>query len=141
MSNLTKRNEMGNMSFPSLFKNSLLSDFFDSEMPAVNIKETKKDFKVEVSTPGYDKGDINLKIDKNILIISAKKQDNKEEKGEDEKILRQEFSSSSFYQSFTIPENVDTEKIAATQKNGVLKIVLPKMEHAPEDKKRIIEIK
>ncbi len=143
MSNLMRRRERGML--PSFFNRNWDNDFFnnfmESDVPAVNVKENDKEFKLEISAPGYDKEDINISIDKNILTISAKKEMNNEEKGEDDKILRQEFTSSSFYRSFTLPDNIDTEHIDANEKSGVLKIILPKMEKAPEEKKRKIEIK
>lgn len=138
-----RRRERGML--PSFFNRNWDNDFFnnfmESDVPAVNVKENDKEFKLEISAPGYDKEDINISIDKNILTISAKKEMNNEEKGEDDKILRQEFTSSSFYRSFTLPDNIDTEHIDANEKSGVLKIILPKMEKAPEEKKRKIEIK
>ncbi|MCD8044277.1 MAG: Hsp20 family protein [Tannerellaceae bacterium] len=128
--------------FPGLFGRFPGVDFFNMEndLPAVNVKENDKEFNLEVSVPGYDKGDINVDIDKNVLTISAKKETNNEEK-DGEKVLRQEFSSSTFFRSFTIPENIDTEKIEAKQENGVLNISLPKLDKALEDKKKKIEIK
>lgn len=144
MNGLMKRNERNGL-FPSFFNrywdNDFFNNFMESDVPAVNVKENKKEFKLEISVPGYEKGDISLNVENNVLTISAKKETKNEEKGEDEKVLRQEFTSSSFYRSFTLPENIDTENILAKEKNGVLKISLPKMEKAPEDRRKKIEIK
>lgn len=144
MNGLVRRHDKGG-SFPSFFNrywdNDFFNNFMESDIPAVNVKENKKEFKLEISAPGYEKGDISLNVENNILTISAKKESKNEEKGEDEKVLRQEFTSSSFYRSFTLPENIDTENISAKEKNGVLKISLPKMDKAPEDKRKKIEIK
>lgn len=143
MSNLIRRHERRD-AYPSLFRhlfeNDRFNGFFEGDLPAVNVKETKKEFKLEISAPGFEKGDISLSVDNNVITISAKKEERSEEKGEDETVLRQEFSSASFFRQFTLPDGVDTEKIEATEKNGVLKITLPKMEKALEDKKRQIEI-
>lgn len=131
--------------FPVLFDKFIGDDFFSGfdagTVPAVNVKETKTQFKMEVSAPGFDKGDFEVKVDKNVLTISASKQASSEEKDEDEKILRQEFVSSTFSRSFTLPENIDTEKIDAKEKNGVLTIKLPKKEAAPEKAVKKIAIK
>lgn len=133
------------LGFPSFFNrywdDNLLGDFSEEDLPAVNVKENKKEFKVEVSVPGYEKEDIQIDVNKNVLTISAKKELKKEEKDEEDKVLRQDFSVSSFYRSFTLPENVDTEKIQAKEKNGILKLTLPKMEKALEDRKKRIDIK
>jgi HSP20 family protein len=144
MGNLMKRNDRNGL-FPAIFNRYWDDDFFNNfmgaDLPAVNVKENKKEFKLEISAPGFEKNDIALNVENNVLTISAKKEMKNEEKGEDEKVLRQEFTSSSFYRSFTLPENIDTEHISAKEKNGVLKISLPKLEKALEDKKKKIEIK
>lgn len=127
--------------FNRLFDDDFFSDFVAKDVPAVNIKETAKGFKLEISAAGFEKGDFNIEVDKNILKISASKEFSSEEKGEDEKILRQEFSSSAFTRSFTLPENIETEKIEAKEKSGILTVKLPKKEYAAETAVRKIEIK
>lgn len=123
---------------PPVWEDDLMS-FFNEPFPAVNFSESGKDYKLEVSVPGYEKRDISLKVEKNVISISAHKE-SKEEKS-DEKILRREFQTSSFQKSFTLPDNVNTNKIAASQKDGVLTIILPKQEKAVEDAVKKIEIK
>ena len=130
--------------YPSFFERFFGDDFFGgftNSLPAVNVKETKKDFKLEISAPGFEKEDFNIEVDKDVLKISAAKQESHEEKDEDEVVIRQEFSSSMFSRSFTLPEHVDTEKIEAKEKNGVLTIKLPKMENAKENVVKRIAIK
>lgn len=143
MSNLIRRNERGR--FPSFFNRNWENDFFkgswENDLPALNVKENEKEFKLEISAAGFDKGDFNIEVNKDILTVSAKKEIDDEEKDENDKVLRQEFSYSTFSRSFTLPDNIDTEKIEAELKNGVLNVVLPKMEKAPEDSKKQIEIK
>lgn len=144
MSNQLKRFNPRRGFLPSLFNVSddFFTDFFNgSSLPAANIVENKKEFRVELSAPGFNKDDFKIEIDKNVLTVSANTENSREEKDEDEKMLRREFYSSSFSRSFVLPENIDTEKIGAEQKDGVLKISLPKMEHAPEDRVKKIEIK
>ena len=94
-----------------------------------------------MSVPGFNKDEFKVEIEKNILTISATHESKREEKNEDEKIHRQEFYSNSFSRSFVLPENINTEHISAEQKEGVLKISLPKIENMPEDKVKKIEIK
>lgn len=131
--------------YPAIFRRFFNDDYFsrfaETALPAVNVKETKTAFKLEVSAPGFDKKDFNVSVDKNILTISAAKEFSTEEKDDDEKILRQEFSSSTFSRSFTLPEHVDTEKIEAKEKNGVLTLKLPKRADAKEKAVKKIEIK
>lgn len=131
--------------FPSVLNNylndDLFNNFFEGELPAVNVVETDKSFNIELSVPGYNKEDINIEIEKNLLKISAQNEIKKEEKDDNKKVLRQEFRKSSFTRSFTIPENIDTENISAVQKDGILQISLPKMVKALEDKIKKIDIK
>lgn len=118
--------------YPALLNRFFDDDFFsrfaETSMPAINVKETKSAFKLEVSVPGFDKEDVNVGVDKNILTISAKKESSHKEKGDDEKILREEFTSSSFYRSFTLPEHVDTEKIEAKKEKRSLDDQTPETE-------------
>ncbi|NDV96046.1 Hsp20/alpha crystallin family protein [Dysgonomonas sp. 521] len=130
--------------FPTFFSNYLNDDMFnfvEGNLPATNVSENEKAFNIELSVPGFKKEDIKIEIEKNVLKISAQNEVKSEEKDENEKVLRQEFRTSSFSRSFTIPENVDTENIVAAQKDGVLQVTLPKLDKALEDKVKKIEIK
>lgn len=128
--------------FESYLNDDFFKNFFDNEnMPATNISENNKEIKLELSVPGYGKRDINIEVEKNILRISAKIEDKKEEKDENEKVWRQEFTSASFARSFTLPENIDTENIVANHKDGILTLSLPKLNQAPEDRVKKIEVR
>ena len=96
--------------------------------PAVNIKETDKDFQIEIAAPGMTKDDFAIRVDNDeeLVIALEKKHEHKEEKKHDENDLRREFSYTSYHQAFTLPENIDVENIKANMTNGVLGIVLPK---------------
>ncbi len=97
-------------------------------MPAVNITENKDDFLVSLAAPGLKKDDFKIDIDGNMLTISSEKEENKEEK--DKKYTRKEYSYSSFSRTFTIPEDVNRDKIEAKYEDGVLKLMLPRKEEA-----------
>ncbi|WP_050708791.1 Hsp20/alpha crystallin family protein, partial [Dysgonomonas sp. HGC4] len=114
--------------------------FEGSGLPAANVVENKDEFRVELSVPGFNKDDFNVEVEKNVLIISAKQESKQEEKDKEEKLIRQEFRSSSFSRSFVLPENVDMEQISAQYKDGVLKLSIPKLNKTPEDKIKRIEI-
>ena len=130
----TRKNQYNNAWLPSIF-----DDFFNDEFmgvpvsrqfatPATNIRETEKDYSIQVAAPGMTKEDFHLDINENgELVISLEKKGGKkdEEKGT---WLRREFSYSSFSQRFVIPEDVELEKIAAKMENGILSIDLPKKE-------------
>ncbi len=127
---------------------SWLGDFFADDfdlidkvatVPAVNIKERRKDFVIEMDVPGMDKNDFDIEIDNNVLTISAKKQEEKQE--EDEKYTKREFYYNEFKRVFTLPETVDDEKIDANYKNGILKITIAKKPEAQTKPTKKIAIK
>lgn len=109
--------------------------FFGETLPAVNVREAKDNFHVEVAAPGYKKDDFHVTAENGILTISAEtKQETREEKGD---YTRQEFSCSSFSRSFTLPDNTSTEDIKAHYEDGLLKIELKKMESSVPVRKEI----
>lgn len=146
MSYLMRRDERES-SLPDLFNrvfgSDFFGDFFEGDVPAINVKEKKKRYELEVSVPGFEKEDFEVKVEKNILTISGERTHQTEESEGEEKgrLLRKEFSSRSFCRSFTLPENIDTESIAVKYRNGILDIKLPKMEKAEEELVKRIEIK
>ncbi|HJU46392.1 MAG TPA: Hsp20/alpha crystallin family protein [Chitinophagaceae bacterium] len=122
---------------------SLLDDFFKpwnewfsngnllrkaTTVPAVNITESENEYQVSLAAPGLKKGDFKVDLDGNMLSISSEKEESKEEK--EGKYNRKEYSYSSFSRSFTLPEEVNQDKIEATYEDGVLKLKLPKKENA-----------
>ena len=124
--------------FPSLFDDFLRpwNEYFDSgsyvgrafTIPSVNIVEGKDDFKLSFAVPGMKKSDFKIDVTGNLLTISSEKEEKKEEK--EENYSREEYNYSSFTRSFTLPEDVNKEKIDATYVDGILKLVLPKKEEA-----------
>lgn len=130
---------------PSLF-DRFFSDFFrlpETEelsgqvfSPAVDIKETPKEYLVRVEVPGISKKDIEIEISDNILTIKGERKFEKEEKGES--YHRVERSYGSFCRSFTLPTQVASDKIEANFKDGLLDIKIPKAEEKIPKK---IEIK
>jgi HSP20 family protein len=118
--------------------NELYAPAFSGTVPAVNVAESKEGFKIEVAAPGLQKADFKLNLEKNQLTISAQKEQKEDEATE--KYTRKEFKYSSFQRTFTLPNTVDGEKIAATYADGILSIALPKREEAKEKPAREIEI-
>ena len=123
---------------------SLFNDIFgDAQLsrriPPVDIYETEDAYTIEASVAGYDEKDISLSVDKRILTLSTLDAANsEEEKKEEKKYLMREIPRPAFSRSFTLPEDVDDDKISAENKNGILYIVLPKLEKLQKGK---IEIK
>jgi len=113
-------------------------DFFpmfttrSNSMPSVNIKENEKNFTLDLAVPGMDKKDLKIDINEDVLTISSETKNETEENSDGYK--RKEFSYSSFCRSFYLPEHVNKEKIAASYKDGILTVELPKQE---EEKSKI----
>ena len=94
--------------------------------PLVNITENTHAYHLEVAAPGMEKADFNVKLDGNLLTISAEKK--QEKKDENTKAIRREFSYRSFKRSFTLDEKIEAANISARYENGILKVELPKKE-------------
>ncbi|MGJ1508078.1 Hsp20/alpha crystallin family protein [uncultured Sphingobacterium sp.] len=131
-------NPFVNTVFDNLFNDNFISDRLVSRVPAVNISESEKSFKVEMAAPGLDKSDFKINVDKNLITISAEK---KEESISEEKLYsKKEFNYSSFSRSFTLPETVDYSNIEAAYEGGILILTVGKKEDAIIAK-RLIEVK
>ena len=96
--------------------------------PLVDITEDDKEYVVKAELPDIKKEDVKVTVENGQLSISGERKFEKEEKGK--KYHRIERSYGSFLRSFTLPETVSGDKVAADFKDGVLKVRLPKDEKA-----------
>lgn len=140
--------ERRNQWLPSIFSNLFDDDFAvmparQFASPAVNIKESDKEFQIEIAAPGMTREDFSVRIDNDEeLVIALEKKNQKEEKNEKANYLRREFSYTSYHQSFVLPENINLEAIQAEMVNGVLNIKLPKIQEVKKvPASRHIEVK
>lgn len=132
---------------PRLFDHFLENDLFDlsnsnfsetnTTLPAVNVKEKKDAFEIQMSAPGLKKEDFNVELNNNLLTISCEKKDEDETKDEDGKYTRREFIYQSFSRSFNLPDTIDKEKIDAKYEDGILTLSVPKKENVIPSPKRI----
>ena len=104
--------------------------------PALDLAETKDNLVVKAELPGIDPKDISIDLSGDVLTVRGEKKQEKEEKEENYHLIERRYGS--FTRSIRLPVKIDEEKIKASYKNGVLKIVLPKSE---EVKKKEIKIK
>lgn len=111
-----------------------------SHVPSVNIKESEKDFQIELAAPGLAKEDFTIEVNENVLTISCEKEKKDEVVKEGGKYTRREFNYTQFKRAFTLPETIDESKINAVYNKGVLHLVLPKKEEALPKTKRLIDI-
>ena len=119
-------------SFPSFRLQPTHGDSFGNV--AVDIHELEDRFTVEADFPGFEKKDIDINVDNNILTISGT---HKEEKEETEKgrVIRKERRVGTYARSFNLGKNIDEGAIEASFKDGVLAVNIPKAEVAPASKK------
>ncbi len=146
-----KDTDLGFNSLPSLpswfddflgksFGNEFMSNFNTGiTLPAVNVIDEVNDFVVEMAVPGLNKSDFNINIDNYVLSIGVEKETKHNESSEN--YTRREFGYSSFKRTFSIPESVDVEKISATYKDGIMRVILPKRDEAKKKPIKTIEIK
>ena len=131
---------------------SIFNDFFNDEWfpmraamsaaPAINVKESDKAFEIEMAVPGMTKEDFKVHVnDKDQLVVSVEKKNEKKEEDKSSKFLRREFNYTRFEQALLLPENVDREAITAKVCSGVLHVVLRKLADVPaKEPTRVIEI-
>ncbi|MCB0652428.1 MAG: Hsp20/alpha crystallin family protein [Saprospiraceae bacterium] len=91
----------------------------------VNVIELETEYQLELAAPGLTKADFELQVEKELLTISAKK-DQAPQEGV--KVLRNEFGKYDFKRSFHLADTINTENITASYTNGILKVVLAKKE-------------
>jgi len=120
----------------------IFGDFNDASNnlePAVDISEDKENIYFEMETPGVQKDDISISLEKNILLVKGEK---KFEVGKDnpKKFVHTERHFGSFERKFRLLENVDSDNITAEFENGVLTITVQKIKEKPAEE-RTIEIK
>ncbi|MBP5319027.1 MAG: Hsp20/alpha crystallin family protein [Paludibacteraceae bacterium] len=117
--------------FPTVFDDFLNNDFLpraNATAPAVNVKEDEKAYTMEIAAPGIKKEfcRVNINQDGNLCIAIENKLEHKEEDKKSH-FIRREFSYSNYEQNYTLPEDVDKDKIAAKVENGILTIAMPKL--------------
>lgn len=131
------RSEMDSL-FDNFFRGFDLQPF-ESRLggfnPKVDVTENDKEIKISAELPGMDEKDIDVSLQKDVLTIKGEKKEEKEDKGKD--YYRMERSYGSFSRSVSLPVDVETDKIEAKFKKGVLSITLPKTAKAVAETKKI----
>ena len=117
----------------------LMSGVEDSQStwaPVVDIFEMGDDVVIRAELPGVEKDDVDISVENNTLMLRGER---KRETGFEEKgAYHLERSFGTFARSFTLPKTVDSDRISASCKNGVLELTIPKVVQV---KPRKIEIK
>lgn len=124
----------------------VFNDFFDNNnmaranatAPAINVKETANEYVVEMAAPGMRKDDFKVHINADgDLTVKMERQNAEQEKCH---YLRREFAYSKFEQTLILPDDVDRDKISANVADGVLTVVLPKINREEQRVSRQIQI-
>jgi HSP20 family protein len=106
-------------------------------VPKVNTREDSKAYYIDIDLPGIKKEEIDIDVHDGMLTIKGERNFKEEVKEED--YYKVETSFGKFQRAFSLPDNIDTDNITASSVDGVLEVVVPKLEKDINRKK--IEIK
>ena len=122
--------------------NSLLREFENNESsslsdfnPVVNTREGEFAYHVDADLPGVKKEDIKINVKGNMITLSGERKHKKEVDEKD--YHRVESTFGKFERSFTLPDGADVENITASNEDGVLEIVIPKLKSETAEVKKI----
>ena len=144
------------MLMPSIFGENLFNDdWMNFGFPEVDkalygkhagnvmktdVKETETGYEVDINLPGFKKDEINAKLDKGYLTISAAKGLDKDEQDKNGKYIRRERYAGSMSRSFYVGEGVTEDDIKAKYEDGILRLVVPKKDAKAVENKKYIAI-
>jgi len=106
----------------------------DGMASSIDVSETKNELVVKAELPGMDSKDIDISMSNGFLTIKGEKKHEKEEKDENYHLIERSYGS--FTRSVRLPKEVQSEKIMASFKNGVLRVTLPKSEEAKKKRSK-----
>lgn len=105
--------------------------------PAIELKQTEKDYKVKVQLPGVNKEDIHVDLNNDYMTVTAEVKDEKESKDEASKIHTSEFRYGKYIRTISFENPVKSDESVAEYKNGILNITLPKQKIEKTKTKRL----
>ena len=103
--------------------------------PALDVQENENEITVKAEIPGCNAEDVDISVHGNLLTISGEKKQEEEKEGKGYYYVERSYGS--FRRDVNLPSEVDTSKIDASCKNGVLNIKLPKVEKAKAIKVKV----
>jgi len=122
--------------FPTMFDDFFNNGFMpraNSTAPAVNVKETDKEYTMELAAPGIKKEYCRVGInDEGFLTVAIENKQEHKHEDKNHHYLRREFSYSNYEQNYTLPDDVEKDNISAKVEDGILTITMPKT--APKEK-------
>lgn len=105
--------------------------------PAVEMKETPKEYKIKVQLPGANKDDIQIDLNTDYMTLTAEVKEEKTEVKDEEKLSTSEFRYGKYVRTIAFENPIKTEDAHAVYKNGILNIKLPKQEIKNESSKTL----
>ena len=116
--------------FPTVFDDFFNNGFMpraNSTAPAVNVKETDKEYTMELAAPGIKKEYCRVGInDEGFLTVAIENKQEHKHEDKNHHYLRREFSYSNYEQNYTLPDDVEKDNISAKVEDGILTITMPK---------------
>ena len=116
--------------FPTVFDDFFNNGFMpraNSTAPAVNVKETDKEYTMELAAPGIKKEYCRVGInDEGFLTVAIENKQEHKHEDKNHHYLRREFSYSNYEQNYTLPDDVQKDNISAKVEDGILTITMPK---------------
>lgn len=145
-----------NFGFPSIFEDLMrpFSEFMQpvfpesfgtlwiqaaGKEPSVDLQDRGDHFVLTAELPGFDKSDVEVRIDSNAIELKAQRRSEKEDRLDD--ATERLSSYASFQRHYTLPEQIREERVVGTMKNGVLEVKLPKAEPSRRDRSRRVDLK
>lgn len=110
----------------SVFSHPLNLKKMSTWRPAIELKQTEKDYKVKVQLPGVNKEDIHIDLNNDYLTVTAEIKEEKNAKGEDEKIHTSEFRYGKYVRTVSFDNPIKSDESVAEYNNGILNITMPK---------------
>ncbi len=123
--------------FDEMFEDPFFSK--SSKLMKTDIKENENDYTIEVDLPGYSKDDIQITVDDGYLTVSANT--SKEDADTSSKYVKRERYYGECSRSFYVGNDVETEDVRASFRNGILKLEVPKKEDVKQlPEKKYVQI-
>ncbi len=122
--NLSSLQEQMNRLFDTTMPRHGDESVLTSWAPAVDIYETENELVLKADLPEINEKDLDVRIENNTLTVRGERKFDREVK--EDNYLRVERAYGSFSRSFSLPNTVDSEKIKADYRNGVLTVEMPK---------------
>ena len=116
-----------------------LATYGYTRTPLADIADLGDKYELRMELPGVPKDDINIEVSPTSLEISVDHKEDKEDKGKH--WLRRERRSMNFYRSLELPEEIKSDEVEAELKDGILTVMLPKVEPTPKKKTKRVKIK